>query len=280
MAVTTRCLVLWAIASTAFGIRTDADDLAKALNTEKVGLGPDSAECAECKEPCEAMPNPQEDTIAAWQERAARQACLTKCVTGGAGMPEGPCREPPAEVTVDDIFSEDGVRIIIDSPDKKIFPPRANQRAWLRQLRGEGDGIDLSGGGYNLALKQINFEDQVLVLMFKESNSVATQVFVDGQENAEALRARWLAEPDLFDGEARPTNRATIWRPADPCDHENPAECCCQYQDRKFVTGFWYERKYPGADCTGQSIDNCGEGLNPMPGMIWYNASGNVIDPW
>lgn len=231
-----------------------------------LGPGPGSTECNACLEPCQKMKDPKGDTTEEWQQRVAKGNCLSKCVTGGAGLPVGPCREPPGTVTVSDMFKDP--RVITDGKPRQIFQPRDNQLAWLKLLKGNGDSY-IQRGSFAFALKQINFEDHVIVLMFKENDKQATQFFVDGPEYADKLLRQVNANPTLFDKEKRPDGKAVAWIQGQPCDHENPAECCCQYQDRKFVTGYFYDRKHGHSDCTGQHIDDCGAGLNPMPGMIF-----------
>jgi hypothetical protein len=209
----------------------------------------------------------QANSIEAWVERRDKDRCLRKCITGGAGMPVGPCREEKS-VTVSDIFADP--RIITDN--MQIFRPRANQVEWLKKLKGRGDSY-VQSGGWAFALKQINYKDQVIVLMFKEDDRRATQFFVDGETFAKRLRYELQINPRLFDSETRPQLKSEYWAPEDPCDYENPAECCCYYQDRKFVEGYFYDKKYSGAGCTGQHIDDCGEDLNPNPGMMWFRRN-------
>jgi hypothetical protein len=215
----------------------------------------------------------QANTIEAWMERGEKDRCLRKCITGGVGMPVGPCREEKT-VTVSDIFADP--RIITDR--MQTFHPRPEQVIWLKKLKGRGDSY-VQSGGWNFALKQTNYKDHVIVLMFKEESQRATQFFVDGEAFATELLYELQRNPRLFDYETRPQRKPERWAPEDPCDHENPAECCCYYQDRKFIEGYFYAKKYNGAGCTGQSIDNCGEDLNPSPGMMWFRrntTTGNV----
>jgi len=235
------------------------------------GPGPGSAECQACLDPCQQMPAPDTvSTLEGFEQLKAKNKCLSKCVTGGAGLPVGPCREPPETVTVSDMFRDP--RVITDGRPRQVFKPRANQLAWLKLLKGKGDSY-IQKGSFAFALKQINFQGHVVVLMFKEQDDKAAQFFVDGPAYAGQLLAQINKDSTLFDHEQRPSGTAVAWKQEQPCDHENPAECCCYWQDRKFVTGYFYDRRSAHSDCTGQSIDNCGDDLNPMPGMIWYTKN-------
>eukprot|EP00441_Pelagodinium_beii_P026472 CAMPEP_0197665312 /NCGR_PEP_ID=MMETSP1338-20131121/59150_1 /TAXON_ID=43686 ORGANISM="Pelagodinium beii, Strain RCC1491" /NCGR_SAMPLE_ID=MMETSP1338 /ASSEMBLY_ACC=CAM_ASM_000754 /LENGTH=374 /DNA_ID=CAMNT_0043244093 /DNA_START=80 /DNA_END=1204 /DNA_ORIENTATION=+ len=238
-------------------------------------LGPDSAECKACLQPCEDIWAPDDATIEAWEKRNQKAGCKRKCITGGVGMPVGPCREEPKTVTVSDIFNDP----VIITDRQQIFSPRSNQLEWLKLLRGQGDSY-VQKGSFAFALKQINHNGHVIVLMFKESDSLATQFFVDGRAYAEELLKELKRKPSLFFDERRPSGEAKEWKPHNPCEHENPAECCCQWQDRKFMTGYFYDRKYAGAGCNGQSIDNCGDELNPNPGMMWFNRDKTGKVTW
>eukprot|EP00441_Pelagodinium_beii_P010052 CAMPEP_0197681850 /NCGR_PEP_ID=MMETSP1338-20131121/95565_1 /TAXON_ID=43686 ORGANISM="Pelagodinium beii, Strain RCC1491" /NCGR_SAMPLE_ID=MMETSP1338 /ASSEMBLY_ACC=CAM_ASM_000754 /LENGTH=150 /DNA_ID=CAMNT_0043263243 /DNA_START=62 /DNA_END=510 /DNA_ORIENTATION=- len=112
-------------------------------------------------------------------------------------------------------------RIITDK--RQIFHPKPQQLMWLNSLKGNGDAYIMKGA-YAFALKQITYNDHVVVLMFKEQNQKATQFFVDGQAYAEELLNELQEEPSLFDSWARPSGP----NPTAPAPPTTEEKGCCE----------------------------------------------------